>query len=152
VVPMSGAVEIAPHLGVADVVVDLVSTGSTLRVNGLREVGTLLQSTARLMAPAIPHDASRDASLTRLQNVLASVVRARGKRYLMANVPRAALDQVKRVLPGISGPTVVDVLNGGELVAVHAVVPAEELDRVIEALQAVGGTGILVTRIERLVP
>ena len=152
VVPMSGAVEIAPHLGVADVVVDLVSTGSTLRVNGLREVGTLLESTARLMAPAVAHEASREAPLQRLQNVLASVVRARGKRYLMANVPRVALDDVKRVLPGISGPTVVDVLNGGALVAVHAVVPAEGLDRVIEALQGVGATGILVTRIERLVP
>ena len=67
-------------------------------------------------------------------------------------VPRVALDDVKRVLPGISGPTVVDVLNGGALVAVHAVVPAEGLDRVIEALQGVGATGILVTRIERLVP
>ncbi|MEO5988928.1 MAG: ATP phosphoribosyltransferase [Candidatus Eisenbacteria bacterium] len=152
VVPMSGAVEIAPHLGVADVVVDLTSTGSTLRMNGLREVGTLLESTARLVAPATPHKAERGESLARLENVLASVVRARGKRYLMANVPRGALAEVKRMLPGISGPTVVDILNGGEWVAVHAVVPAEGLDRLIEALQGVGGCGILVTRIERLVP
>jgi ATP phosphoribosyltransferase len=68
----------------------------------------------------------------------------------MANVPRARLEAVKRVLPGISGPTVVDVLNGGELVAVHAVCPALGLDRIIQDLKRLGGSGILVTRIERL--
>ena len=70
----------------------------------------------------------------------------------MANVPRARLDEVKRLLPGISGPTVVDVLNGGDVVAVHAVCPAPGLDRTIRELRSLGGTGILVTRIERLLP
>jgi ATP phosphoribosyltransferase len=83
---------------------------------------------------------------------LGSVLRARGKRYVMANVPRAALEQVKQVLPGISGPTVIDIMNGGTFVAVHAVAPAATIYRTIAQLKALGGEGILVTRIERLMP
>ena len=70
----------------------------------------------------------------------------------MANVPRAALERVKRVLPGLNGPTVVDVLDGGEVVAVHAVAPAKTIYRTIRDLKALGAEGILVTRIERLMP
>ncbi|HKS07583.1 MAG TPA: ATP phosphoribosyltransferase [Gemmatimonadaceae bacterium] len=153
VVPVSGATEIAPHLGIADVVVDITSTGSTLRVNGLREIETVFESSARLIARA-PTSASdeREASLNELATGLASVLRARGSRYLMANVPRSALDAVKAILPGISGPTVVDIKNGGSMVAVHAVVPAKTIYRTIASLKAVGAEGILVTRIERLTP
>jgi ATP phosphoribosyltransferase len=70
----------------------------------------------------------------------------------MANVPRLALDRVTEVLPGLNGPTVIDILNGGTHVAVHAVVAADSVYRTIAALKALGGTGILVTRIERLLP
>ena len=87
-----------------------------------------------------------------LADALASVVRARGKRYLMANVPRSSLPEVKKILPGISGPTVVDIMNGGEFVAVHAVVKADSVFRTIASLKQLGGEGILLTRIERLVP
>ena len=146
-VPVSGATEIAPHLGIADVIVDLVSTGSTLRVNGLREVTTILDSSARLIAA--PNAAP---GVTALVARLESVIRARGQRYLMANVPRVALDQIKRVVPGLTGPTVVDILNEGRHVAVHAVVPVAEVDRTIVDLKALGAEGILVTRIERLTP
>lgn len=153
-VPVSGAVEIAPHLGIADVIVDLTSTGSTLRVNGLREIGTLLESTARLIVagPASGRAPSgeRDRTLRELVDALASVLAARGQRYIMVNVPRDRLEDVKRILPGISGPTVIDVMNGGSKVAVHAVCPADGIYRTINALKAIGGEGILVTRIERL--
>ncbi|MGZ8379660.1 MAG: ATP phosphoribosyltransferase [Gemmatirosa sp.] len=162
-VPISGAVEIAPHLGIADVIVDLTSTGSTLKMNGLREVTTVLESSARLIAaPAavagageVPTDKQR--ALDELVTALESVLRARGKRYVMANVPREALEQVKQVLPGLNGPTVIDLLNGGargtsSYVAVHAVVPAAAIYRTIAQLKALGGEGILVTRIERLMP
>ena len=154
VVPISGAVEIAPHIGIADVIVDLTSTGSTLKVNGLREIGTVLESTARLVvAPGARDggDVDRRRSLEELTVALGSVIRARGKRYLMANVPKRALEQVKRIVPGINGPTVIDILNGGEHVAVHAVVPAATIYRTIAELKALGAEGILVTRIERLV-
>lgn len=154
IVPISGAVEIAPHIGIADVIVDLTSTGSTLKVNGLREIGTVLESTARLVvAPGARNDAdaARSRSLEELTVALGSVIRARGKRYLMANVPKRSLDAVKRIVPGINGPTVIDILNGGEHVAVHAVVPAATIYRTIAELKALGAEGILVTRIERLV-
>ena len=160
---MSGAVEITPHLGIADVIVDLTSTGSTLKVNGLREVATVLESSARLIATpgsiavtgATPTDKQR--ALDELVMALSSVLRARDKRYVMANVPRTALEQVKQVLPGISGPTVIDIMNGGPRgssthVAVHAVVSAATIYRTIAQLKALGGEGILVTRIERLMP
>jgi ATP phosphoribosyltransferase len=153
-VPVSGAVEIAPHLGIADVILDLTSTGSTLRVNGLREVATVLESTARLVVAGPESGRSptgdRERALDELVAALRSVLAARGRRYVMANVPRDRLDDVRGILPGISGPTVIDVLNGGTKVAVHAVCPADGIYRTINALKAVGGEGILVTRIERL--
>ncbi len=154
VVPVSGAAEIAPHLGIADVVVDLVSTGSTLRVNGLRELATVTESTAHLVARpgAARGDDARAQAVRELVTALESVLRARGQRYLMANVPRTALDRVKAVLPGLNGPTVTEVMNGGTIVAVHAVVPAQGIYRTIADLRALGAEGILVTRIERLVP
>lgn len=155
IVAVSGAVEVAPHLGIANVVVDLTSTGSTLAVNGLRELGTVLESSAQLVAAPRATSAlspSQHAALDDLVVALASVLRARSQRYLMANVPRAALDRVKAVVPGLRGPTVIDVLDGGVFVAVHAVVPAAGLFRTIGALKALGAEGILVTRIERLMP
>lgn len=151
VVPVSGAAEIAPHLGIADIVTDLVSTGSTLRVNQLREVATILESTARLITSSerLP---GRKRAMDELVAALESVLRARGMRYIMANIPRTALDQVRDVLPGLNGPTVIDVMNGGHLVAVHAVVRQDAIYRTIADLKTLGGEGILVTRIERLMP
>ncbi|MEO5588820.1 MAG: ATP phosphoribosyltransferase, partial [Gemmatimonadaceae bacterium] len=155
VVPISGAAEIAPHLGIADIILDITSSGSTLKMNGLRELTTVMTSSARLYAdPARGSNWSGEklTALEELAGALASVVRARGKRYLMANVPRESLDQVKQILPGISGPTVVNILNGGQHVAVHAVVASSSVYRTIASLKAVGAEGILLTRIERLVP
>jgi ATP phosphoribosyltransferase len=152
VVPVSGACEIAPHLGIADVVVDLTSTGSTLKMNGLREVATVIESTARLISTTVKQDAARTQGLSELSAALASVLRARGKRYLMANVPKVNLAKVRAVLPGLNGPTVVDVMDSGTMVAVHAVVPANGVYRTISSLKALGAEGILVTRIERLMP
>ena len=150
VVPVSGACEIAPHLGIADIIVDLTSTGSTLKMNGLHEMGTILQSSARLIAhKGLPPESA--ARLDELRQALGSVLAARGKRYVMANVPRRVLSNVREVLPGLNGPTIVEV-QGGDFVAVHAVVPAKTIYRTINALKALGCEGILVTRIERLMP
>jgi ATP phosphoribosyltransferase len=153
VVPVSGACEITPHIGVADGIVDLVSTGSTLRVNGLRELATIVQSSARLVGNverlAEPESAARVGELV---TALESVLRAQKKRYLMANVPRARLDEVREVIPGISGPTIVEVLDGGTWVAAHAVVDADQVYQTINRLKALGAEGILVTGIERLMP
>ena len=153
VVEVSGATEITPHIGVADAIVDLTSSGSTLAMNKLREVATITHSTARVVAnkAALADPAKRqemDAVLASLQ----SVVAARGKRYLMANVPRAQLDEVRRILPGISGPTIMDVLSHPEIVAAHAVVDEGALFDIVQRLKAIGSTGVLVLPIERLVP
>jgi ATP phosphoribosyltransferase len=153
IIPISGAAENAPHLGVADIIVDLVSTGSTLKVNGLREVATVLESSAVLICRrAVLDEPATEQPVRELATALESVLRAQDKRYLMANVPRAALASVRRILPGISGPTVVDVLDGGEHVAAHAVVDARDVYRVIAELKRIGAAGILVTKIERLMP
>jgi len=154
IIPISGAAEIAPLLGIADLIVDITSTGSTLRMNGLREIGTILISRAQLIIRRAgePRNAADSESLEALATALESVMRARGTRYLMANVPRGALDEVKKILPGINGPTVIDILNGGDRVAVHAVVASAKVYRVIAALKTLNATGILVTRGERLMP
>jgi ATP phosphoribosyltransferase len=154
VVPVSGAAEVSPHLGIADVIVDLTSTGSTLRTNGLVELATVLESSARLVArPRAEQPEEKARALDELELALASVVRAQGQRYLMANVPRDSLPRVRAILPGLNGPTVVDVAGAdGRFVAVHAVVPGREVYRTIARLKELGGEGILVTRIERLTP
>jgi ATP phosphoribosyltransferase len=151
-VPVSGAAEIAPHIGVADVIVDIVSTGSTLKMNGLREVETIAEAEAVLVVREGYAAGEEGTRVRELLAALESVIRARGKRYLMANVPRSSLEAVKRVLPGLNGPTIVDVMNGGEHVAAHAVVDTSEVYRTIAALKELGAEGILVTKIERLMP
>jgi ATP phosphoribosyltransferase len=148
-VQVSGAVEAAPHLGIADVILDLMSSGSTLRVNGLSPIATVLESSARLVTRSgeTPPPEIKD-----LGTALSSVLRARGKRYLMANVPRERLARVRECLPGLNGPTVSELSGGGSFVAMHAVVAAERVYRTIGALKELGCEGILVTRIERLMP
>ena len=152
-VRVSGAAEIAPHLGVADMIVDLVSTGSTLQVNGLREVETVLTSTAQLIVSgAAWEDPARRPTIEDLAAALESVLRAERKRYLMANVPRDRVEELKQVLPGLSGPTIVEVQQGGDWVAAHAVVDEDLVFQTISNLKRLGAEGILVTRIERLMP
>jgi ATP phosphoribosyltransferase len=153
IAPVSGATEIAPHLGVADIIVDITSTGSTLRAHSLREIGTILESTARMVAnPAALADGQVSGKLGDLAAALQSVLAAQKKRYLMANVPKNRLDEVREVIPGIAGPTIVEVLDGGSWVAAHAVVDADLVYQTIARLKALGAEGILVTKIERLMP
>jgi ATP phosphoribosyltransferase len=150
---VSGAAEIAPHLGVADVIVDLVSTGSTLRVNRLAEIETILESTARMVASVEAlEDPARRRRIDRLVTALEAVLRARVKRYLMANVPRDRLDEVRAIVPGMNGPTVVDVMDAEDWVAVHVVVDEDRVFDTISELKEIGAEGILVSRIERLTP
>ena len=152
-VPVSGAAEIAPHIGVADFIVDLVSTGSTLKINGLKEITTVAESIAVLIGnPKSVAAQAETGSVGELVAALESVIRARDKRYLMANIPRSALEEIRRILPGISGPTIIDIMNSGETVAAHAVVDRRQLYSVIASLKEIGATGILVTKIERLLP
>ena len=153
IVEVSGATEVTPHIGVADYITDLTSTGSTLAMNGLREVDTLLESTAWVIGCRESlRDLQKAARIQELLFALESVVTARGKRYLMANVPRESLDEVRKILPGITGPTIMEISGHPHLVAAHAVVGERDLFETVNRLKAVGATGILVLPIERLVP
>ena len=106
-----------------------------LKVTG-REVGTLLRRAQTREACDTAFEPSKNEAVESLIMALDSVVRARGTRYLMANVPRRSLEAVKRIIPGINGPTVIDILNGGDRVAVHAVVDAATVYKTIGALKA----------------
>lgn len=151
IVEVSGATEVTPHIGVADIIVDLAATGSTLKVNRMRPVATVLESSARLVAnKAAMRDAARGPKVRELVWALESVVHAQGKHYVMANVPRARLVDVNRIMPGISGPTIVELGSRPDFVAAHAVVDERDLYRVVRELKALGAEGILVVPITRL--
>lgn len=150
VVPITGAAEIAPQIGVADLITDLVETGTTLRQNHLTLVDVIMNSWAVLIAHPEARKKHGD-EIDRVVEGLRSVMAAHRKRYLMANVPKKALPKIAKVLPGLSGPTVMP-LAGKTMVAVHAVVDDDKLNRTIHDLKKIGASGILVLPIERLVP
>jgi ATP phosphoribosyltransferase len=143
-VDVHGSVELAPRLGLADAIVDLVSSGSTLRTNGLRSLGVLLESEAVLVGPTEP-----SAETQRLAGVFRSVVDARGARYLMLNAPEAALDEICALVPGSRAPSVLPLAEPG-MVAVHSVVPAQDVWRLLPALESAGATSILLVPLERM--
>jgi ATP phosphoribosyltransferase len=145
---VSGATELTPHVDIADAIVDITSTGTTLRMNRLRVVDEVLSSSVRLFAR---HDAVDDPKVGQVRTALESVVAASGKRYLMMNVPRENLEAVEDVIPGLGGPTVMDVADGDDSLAVHVVVDEREVFETIAKLREEGASGILVTEIERLV-
>ena len=140
-VDVSGSVEIAPRLGLADAIVDLVSSGSTLRTNGLRSLGVLFESEAVLVA--------RDGGETEpFAAMLRAVVDARRHRYLMLNAPEDRLDEIASlVAPRI--PSVLPLAQRG-MVAVHALVPAADVWRLLPQLEAAGASAILIVPVERM--
>lgn len=143
---VTGAVEIAPRLGLSDAIVDLVSSGGTLRTNGLRSVGVLFESEAVLIAS--PESRER---VQGLRAALASVVQARNTRYLMFNAPRAAIPRIRELLPTDGSPGVVPLLRS-DAVAIHALVPAGAIWELLPRLQALGATSILLTSVEMMLP
>jgi ATP phosphoribosyltransferase len=147
VVEVTGATELTPHVEMADAIIDITSTGTTLAVNRLAVVDEVLASSARLFAHP---DHADDEGVKQLVMALRSVLSAEGKRYLMMNAPRDRLDEVREVIPGMGGPTVMDIA-GGEYVAVHVVVDERDVYEVVTELKNVGASDILVTEIERLV-
>ena len=149
VVPLKGSVEVAPKLDVADAVVDLVSTGSTLMVNGLRQVGTILESQA-VLAAGEEALAQRHAEVDQVATALSAVVAGRGKRYLLLNAPQTAVKKMAEIIPGMESPTVVPLAEEG-WVAVHSVVDADDVWNVLPDLKALGGRDILVLRIQQLI-
>jgi ATP phosphoribosyltransferase len=148
-VPVTGSVEAAPRLGLADAIVDLVSTGTTMDANGLRRVGVLLESQAVLVGR--PGASERSDLIERLGLMLSGVVAARRRRYVMMNATVAALPAIRDVLPSMGAPTVLPLADEGAI-AVHAAVDAGDIWSVLPALKAAGASSILVVPVERLVP
>ena len=149
-VPVGGACEAAPYLGIADAIIDLSSSGVTLATNNLRVVEEILRSTTVLIANRNAKDRHPE-KIAELCLALESVINARGQCYLMMNVIRSSLEEVKKELPGLSGPTVMDVSSDDNLVAVHAVVKEDHLYSLVGRLKKAGARDILVVPIERMI-
>ncbi len=143
-IQVTGAVEVAPRLGLADAIVDLVSSGNTLRTNGLRSLGALFSSQAVLVGR--PGGA---AGARRLAGILRSVVEARGARYLMLNAPEGAIEAIAELVPGSRAPSVIPLAEPG-MVALHVLVPAVDVWRLLPRLEAVGASSILIVPVERM--
>jgi ATP phosphoribosyltransferase len=150
VITLSGAVEVAPRLGLADAIVDLVSTGSTLQMNGLRAIGDILASEAILVANATAVHENAD-ELGAIVTMLGSVIAARGRKYLMMNAPAARLIELEDLLPGLESPSVIPLAHEG-MIAIHSVVGADEVWGLLPRLKAAGASGILVLPIEKILP
>lgn len=146
-VPLNGSVEVAPKLGIADAVADLVSSGSTMLINGLRPITTLLESQAILIEPL---EAERSATATRVVTMLDAAMAARNRRYVVMNAPKTAIDEIESIIPGIEAPTVVP-LTHDDMVAVHSVVEASDVWHLLPRLKEAGASGILVLPIQQVI-
>lgn len=150
VIPLSGAVEVAPRLGLAEAIVDLVSTGTTLATNGLRPIGDILASEAILVGnPAALAEGAADVD--RLVTMMGAVLEGRRRKYVMMNAPAERLAELEALLPGLESPSVIPLAHAG-MIAIHAVVGADDVWGLLPRLKAAGASGILVLPIEKLVP
>ncbi len=146
---ISGSVEIAPSIGLADCICDLVSTGSTLISNGLREVETILQSQAVLVASQnLPSE--KQAILDKLLFRIRAVQKSQKHKYILLNAPNDRLADIIRILPGMKSPTVLPLAESGWS-SVHSVVQEDRFWDIIEDLKANGAQGILVVPIEKMI-
>ena len=150
IVYFSGAVEIAPKLGKADFICDLVSTGGTLKANALREVDTILDSEAIIIQTLKPLEPAKQALVDKILQRLDGVLQVRESKYIMLNAPKDALDRIAALLPGIEAPTVVPLDGSSDRVAVHAVCTENVFWETLENLKAAGATSLLVLPIEKM--
>ncbi|WP_322549951.1 ATP phosphoribosyltransferase [Flavobacterium psychraquaticum] len=146
---ISGSVEIAPNIGLSNAIVDIVSSGSTLFKNGLKEVEVILKSEAVLaVSPQISADVN--ALVAKLQFRMQSVLRSRKSKYILMNVPNDKITEISRILPVLKSPTVMPLAEEGWS-SVHSVIDEEQFWEVIDQLKEAGAEGILVCPIEKMV-
>ncbi len=150
IVYFSGAVEIAPKLGRADYICDLVSSGSTLQANGLVEVDVLLESEAVVIQTRAELSADKQALVDRMLQRLDGVLQVRESKYIMLHAPRAALDRIRDLLPGSEAPTVIPLDGAGDKVAVHAVCCETVFWETLENLKSAGASSLLVIPVEKM--
>ncbi|MDD3985240.1 MAG: ATP phosphoribosyltransferase [Methanobacterium sp.] len=150
IVELSGSTEIAPFIGVADIITDLTSTGTTLKMNHLKIIDTILESSIKLIANKKSYKDNND-KIEAIRTGIKGVLDAEGKKLVMLNVNKKSLDDVKKAMPGLTGPTVSNVLSNNDIVAVHAVVDEKEVFKLVNHLKKVGARDILVVPIERII-
>jgi ATP phosphoribosyltransferase len=146
---ISGSVEIAPGIGLADYICDLVSTGSTLISNGLKEVEVILRSEAILISNR-HQDLPKRQMLDKLLFRIRAVKKAKTNKYILLNAPNDRIEEIKRILPGMKSPTVLPLAEPGWS-SVHSVVQEDHFWDIIDDLQSVGAQGILVVPIEKMI-
>ncbi|HJH31948.1 MAG TPA: ATP phosphoribosyltransferase [Methanosarcinaceae archaeon] len=149
IIKVSGACEMTPHVGIADAIVDISSSGTTLLTNHLKAIENVFSSSVRLIANR--KSASEKEKIQYIKTAIGSVLNAKGKRYLMMNVPSDKLDNIKNILPGLAGPTVMKVESDESILAVHAVVDADVIFSTVNKLKDAGASDILVVPIERMI-
>jgi ATP phosphoribosyltransferase len=146
---ITGSVEIAPNIGLADAICDIVSSGSTLFKNNLREVEVMLQSEAVLaVSPKIKPE--QQEILSKLQFRLRSVLKARQHKYVLMNAPNERLDAIIELLPGMRSPTVLPLAEAGWS-SIHTVIPGDRFWEILDEVKKEGAEGILVCPIEKMI-
>ncbi len=150
IVTLSGAVEIAPRLGRADLICDLVSTGSTLQANHLREVETVLQSHAVLIRTPLELPPQKQEWVERMLMRIEGVQSVRESKYIMLHAPRTALTEIRKLLPGSESPTIIPLEGHPDRVAVHAVCRENVFWETLESLKKAGASALLVLPVEKM--
>lgn len=146
---IGGSVEIAPGIGLADAICDIVSTGSTLLINGLKEVETVMQSQAVLIANENLTD-DKKAILDQLLFRINSVQIASKSKYILLNAPNESIPEISRLLPGMKSPTILPLAQLGWS-SMHSVIPEDEFWEIVTRLKSLGAEGILITNIEKMI-
>ena len=150
IVELSGSTEIAPFIGVADIIADLTSTGTTLKMNHLKIIDTILESSIKHIANKKSYKENIE-KIEAIRTGIKGVIDAEGKKLVMMNVNKMFLDDVKNAMPGLTGPTVSNVLSDNDIVAVHAVVDEKDVFNLVNILKKIGARDILVVPIERII-
>ncbi|MDX1617415.1 MAG: ATP phosphoribosyltransferase [Balneolaceae bacterium] len=150
IVTISGAVEIAPRLKVADAICDLVSTGNTLKANGLEEIETIFESETELIRTNKELSEGKKKLIGKLLVRIEGYQHAERSRYIMMNAPESAVSEIKEIIPSLKSPTVMPLADDG-MVAVHTVIPIEQFWDVMEQLKGAGASGIVILPIESMI-
>ncbi|MEP0861948.1 MAG: ATP phosphoribosyltransferase [Ignavibacterium sp.] len=151
IVNISGSVEAAPSLGIADYICDLVSTGNTLKLNKLKSSISVLESEAVLIKNKnLKNHSYKYQIFLKLLSRIESVLNAKNSKYIMMNVPKKSLNDILQIIPSLKSPTVLPLADD-ESLAVHAVIPAEKFWEIVDDLKSAGASGILLLPIENII-
>jgi ATP phosphoribosyltransferase len=150
IVEISGAVEIAPRLDVADAIVDLVSSGGTLKTNGLQELEVILHSQSQLIQTRKPIPAEKEELISKFLIRINGRQLAERSRYIMMNAPRESLDIISGLIPSLKSPTILPLADP-DMIAIHSVIPTDKFWEVMEELKAAGASGIVMLPVESMI-